>query len=367
MTSTHSRLAVVAGVLAGKAFNGGHVWTRISLIAGLQRLGFEVMLVEEVNAASTPDKQYFDRVCAQFSIDGYLVNENLSQEVVSRAETADLLLNIGGHLTNTTLKRGPRIKVYLDDDPGYTQLWIQAGLLKGRLEGHDFHFTFGQNVGRADCPLPVDGIGWRPMLPPVVLDQWPRVPPETHGFTTVARWRGGYGRVEANGRRYGQKAHEFRRFVDMPHLTSRRFEIALAIDPIDEVDRQLMHEHGWCLVDPHLVAAFPDDFRTYVQHAWAEFSVAQGVYVETRCGWFSDRTTRFLASGKPALVQDTGFSTNLPTGEGLVAFSTVDEAVAGALAIERDYEAHARRAREIAETYFDSDKVLGGMLDEVGV
>jgi hypothetical protein len=103
-----------------------------------------------------------------------------------------------------------------------------------------------------------------------------------------------------------------------------------------------------------------------VQGSAAEFSAAQGIYVETQCGWFSDRTVRYLASGKPALVQDTGFSRNLPTGEGLIAFRTLDEAVAGVRSIVSDYQCHSLAARAIAEEYFDSDKVLGSLLDEVG-
>ena len=128
-----------------------------------------------------------------------------------------------------------------------------------------------------------------------------------------------------------------------------------------------MRAHGWNIVDPSTVVGSPDAFRAYVQESAAEFSVARGIYVETNCGWFSDRTTRFLASGKPALIQDTGFAQNLPTGEGLVAFTTLEGVVAGADAIQRDYKAHAARARSIAEELFDSDKVLGHMLDEVGL
>jgi hypothetical protein len=145
----------------------------------------------------------------------------------------------------------------------------------------------------------------------------------------------------------------------------RRFEIALDIDSADERDMNALRDHGWHVVDPGVVASGPVDFREYVQASGAEFSVAQGIYVETQSGWFSDRTVRYLASGRPALVQDTGFSRNYPLGEGLVAFRTVDEAVTGALEIARDYENHCRAARAIAENYFDSDRVLGQLVDEV--
>jgi hypothetical protein len=260
-----------------------------------------------------------------------------------------------------------RVKVFLDDDPGYTQLWHHDGKLDGRLDGYDFHYTFGENIGRPDCPLPVDGIDWRPLRPPVVLDQWRIGSSHGDGFRTVASWRGAYGRLESDGHLFGQKAHEFRRFAEIPERVEDSFEIALDIGEADSADAGMLRAHGWRLVDPAGVAGTTHEFRRYVQESSAEFSVAQGIYVETCCGWFSDRTTRFLASGKPALVQDTGFTRNLPSGEGLIAFSTLEEAIAGAESIRRDHAAHARCAREIAERYFDSDVVLGRMLEEVGL
>jgi hypothetical protein len=365
--SASKPIAIVAGALASKAGNGGHAWSRISLVLGLRRLGFEVVFVEQLADAGRPEREYFERVCGQFHVDGYLLTGQPPYELVARAEAAMILLNVGGHLTFKEMTRAPRVKVYLDDDPGYTQLWRQSRLLADRLEGYDFHFTFGANIGRPGCALPVDGIEWRHLRPPVVLEQWPVANACHDGFRTVASWRGGYGRVEVDGHLYGQKAHEFRRFVQVPERIDRPFEIALDIHAADAADADLLCGHGWCLVDPAVVAASPDDFRHYVQGAGAEFSVAQGIYVETQCGWFSDRSTRFLASGKPALIQDTGFSRSLRTGEGLLAFSTLEGAVVGAKSIQGDYEAHSQAARAIAEEYFDSDKVLGRMLEEVGV
>ncbi len=365
--SEPTRVAVVAGVLGGKPGNSGHAWTRISLAVGLQRLGFDVVYVEQLPNAGPVQRAHFHRVCSEFSIPGYLLAGQVPYELISRLEDADLLLNIGGHLTIPELKGAPRVKVYLDDDPGYTQLWHLSDLLSGRLEGHDFHFTFGLNIGHPACSVPLNGIHWRPMHPPVVLDQWPRASTQGDGFRTVASWRGDYGRVEAGGQLYGQKAHEFRRFIHLPQYVDVAFEIALEFDSADANDVEQMRAHGWNIVHPSTVVGSPGAFRAYVQESAAEFSVARGIYVETNCGWFSDRTTRFLASGKPALIQDTGFARNLPTGEGLVAFTTLEGIVAGADAIQRDYKAHASRARSIAEEFFDSDKVLGHMLDEVGL
>jgi hypothetical protein len=358
---------LVGAVLAGKAGNGGHAWSRISFVEGLRRLGFNVVLIEQLANPSAAQREYFDAVCGEFAIDGHLLTGDPPYALSARAESAALLINIGGHLTRNELKLPARIKVYVDDDPGYTQLWHRDGLLNGRLDGHDFYFTFGQNVGRPGCALPAGGITWRPLRPPVVLDHWPPAATERRGFATVASWRGPYGRVESGGRLFGQKAHEFRRFAAAPEVIPEAFEIALDIDEADSADAGMMRAHGWSLLNPVDVAASPDAFRAYVQGSWAEFSVAQGIYVETNSGWFSDRTTRFLASGKPALVQDTGFSRDLPAGEGLVAFSTLEQAVAGAESIRIRYDAHADCAREVAERFFDSDLVLGRMLEEVGL
>lgn len=337
------------------------------MVVGLRRLGFDVVFVEQAAEITTGAREHFERVCTEFNIDGYLLAGAPQYELVARAEAATLLLDVGGHLTRPELKRGAKVRVFLDDDPGYTQLWQHDGLLPGRLDGYDFHFTFGENIGRPDCPLPVNGIDWRPMRPPVVLDQWPVESGHSHGFRTVASWRGAYGRVESDGHLFGQKAHEFRRFAEIPEHVEDKFEIALDIEAADISDAEMLKAHGWSLVDPASVTGTTDLFHDYVQESGAEFSAAQGVYVETCCGWFSDRTTRYLASGKPALVQDTGFTRNLPSGEGLIAFSTLAQAIAGAESIRRDHASHARCAREIAERYFDSDIVLGRMLDEVGL
>jgi len=264
--------------------------------------------------------------------------------------------------------RPARCKVYLDDDPGFTQFWEAAGTSSARLAEHDIYFTFGENIGRAGCRVPTGGIEWHPTRPVVVLADWPVAAVDAPGvFTTVATWRGPYGPVTWNGHTYGLKLHEFRKFVDLPRLTGSSFELALDIHSAEDSDITLLREHGWRLVDPRAVAGDPFAFRTYVQESAAEYSAAQGIYVETQCGWFSDRTVRYLASGKPVLVQDTGFSNNLPTGDGLIAFRTLDEAAAGAQSIASDYQRHSDAARALAEEYFDSDLVLGRLVEQTAV
>lgn len=351
-------LAVVAGALGNRPWNGGNAWTRLSWLLGLRRLGLDVRFAEQLPPdAPATAADYTRLVLDQFGI----VQAGGVEEIAGAA----LLVNIGGHLPLEPPLDAIPAKVYFDDDPAYTQIWHAAGTSAARFDGHDAYYTVGQNVGRAGSAVPAAGIDWRHILPPTVLEEWPVAPGRGTRFTTVATWRGPYGRVEHEGRTYGLKLDEFRRFVDVPLRACGEFEVALDIDPAEERDLALLSEHGWHLVDPREAAGTPDAFRSYVQGSLAEFSVAAGIYVETRSGWFSDRTARYLASGKPALVQDTGFSETLPTGEGLVAFRTPEEAVASADEILRNYERHAAAARALAERWLDSDAVLSRLLVDV--
>jgi hypothetical protein len=381
-------LIVVCGALANKPGNGGAAWTRLSWPLGLKRLGHEVYFVEQIAGTACTDASgvnceldqsvnlaYFRHVTEGFglgNVSALVLEEDArsvgvsAKELVDIADAADLLVNISGHLTLDALKRRFRKRVFIDQDPGYTQFWHVDGLAEDRLRDHHFYFTVGENIGTPVCGIPTGDIEWRPIRQPVVLDEWPACACGSGvRFTTVASWRGPYGRVTHDGVQYGLKAHEFRKFVALPLLTGQPFEIALAVHPADRPDVESLRTHAWTVVDPKSVAGDPFTFRSYVQDSGVEFSVAQGMYVDTQSGWFSDRTVRYLASGKPALVQDTGFGRNYPTGRGLVPFRTLEEAVRGADLITRDYEVHSRAARAIAEELFDSDKVVATLLRNV--
>jgi hypothetical protein len=348
---------VVSGALANKPRNGGEAWVRLSYVAGLRRLGHEVSFVEQIAEPKRDAVAWFREIVAQFRLDAALVRPDGSAVVGEPFAAADLLVNVSGNLTAPKLLARARRRAYVDLDPGYTQLWHAQGLVD--LGGHDVFFTVGENVGTAHCPLPVNGIAWRPTRPPVVLDDWPvAAAGDTARFTTISSWRGAFGPVDG----YGVKAHEFRKMAELPRRAAGTFEIALAIDPADARDRELLLGNGWRLVDPAAAARDPFAFQAYVQGSGAEFSPAQGVYVETRSGWFSDRTARYLAAGKPALVQDTG--SPLPSGEGLLTYRTVDEAAAGADAIVADYDRHSRAARRLAEEHFASDGVLTRLFED---
>jgi hypothetical protein len=380
---------VVSGAVANKHRQGGSIWVRMSWAEALCDAGFEVLFVEQIEEAACVDEAgasvsfeasanlaTFDRTMEDFGLtgsaalvctDGPRVHGMAAGDLLARAAEADLLVNLGGHLRWAPLLRCADRRAFVDLDPGFTQIWHQEGRDLG-VEDHHVHFTVGMNVGTPRCPVPTNGTEWRSIRQPVMLERWPQVDATPlKSFSTVASWRGAYGPVTWAGQTYGVKAHEFRRFLSLPREVEARFDLALDIHPGDAADIRRLEEHGWQLRDPAAAAADPNDFRRFVQESGAEFSPAQGIYVHTCSGWFSDRTVRYLASGLPALVQDTGFSQYLPTGDGLLSFRTLADACAGARSLLTDYDHHRRAAREIAEEYFAPERALCPLLEDMAV
>jgi hypothetical protein len=396
---------VIGAGLSRRPLNGGGVWARLQWFFGLRRLGFDVYVVDQLgrdscvgeDGALAPFERslnlaYFREIVEVFDLqgsaalifgDGEAVEGATADELLERAQDADLLINVSGKLGWEPLLRRCRRKAYVDTDPGFTQFSGTSASGDSSLVGYDRYFTTGLNVGSSRCPIPDGGIAWRPITQPVVLEEWPvSLAVDPARFTTVATWRGRpFGSLSDGGRIFGLKADEFLKFVEVPQRVEARFEVALnlnapkpllpagayppALDAAASEDVETLRRHGWRLVDPRVATPDPLAFRRYVQESGAEFSAAKGIYVETESGWFSDRTACYLASGKPVLVQDTGLAGLLPAGEGLVTFRTVHEAVDGARRIVQDYGLHSEAARAIAKQHFDSDRVLAGLLDEI--
>jgi hypothetical protein len=283
---------------------------------------------------------------------------------------ADLFLNVSGGTLLRDEYTACRRKVLIDTDPGwnhfrnYPRLDAWPDWQGGRgYRAHDHFFTYAERLGRPGCVLPSLGLDWQPTRPPVVLDAWrPEPPGDT--WTTVMTWKNFAETIEYQGVEYGTKEMEFPRVEGVPGRTRARLEVAVGGG---DSPRDRWRAAGWSVADSQAVSVTPNDYRSYVQRSRGEFGVAKNVYVATGSGWFSCRTVCYLAAGRPAVVQDTGFSEIIPTGEGLFAFTDPDGAVRGIDAVEADYPRHQAAARAIAREYFDSDRVLGDLLGRVGL
>ncbi len=281
------------------------------------------------------------------------------------AREADAILNLSGRMHRQEVLQAPRKRIYVDLDPGFTQIWHEQYGVDMNLRNHDVYFTVGLCLASAECLVPSCGISWNPTVPPVVLDAWHNDEAPGPHYTTVADWRG-YSPVQWQGTWYGQKSEEFLRILHLPRHTPAVLELCLAIHP-NEPDLNKLREAGWRIIDPQDRAKDPMAYRHYIQRSRGEFTVVKNGYRVGRTGWFSDRTACYLASGRPAIVQDTGFSNVLPTGSGLVCFNTLEEASEALRAVESDYAWHARAARELAREHFDSDSVLQRILQLAGM
>ncbi len=377
---------VLSGMIAGDPHQGGATWAVLQYLLGLRRLGHDVLFVEPLqdkalipagaSLEASGNAQYFLEVIERFHLTGTaallrvgtretvgLPYEHL-REFIRRA---DVLINISGMLADEELISRIPIRVYLDLDPAFVQMWHAVQGIDMRLAAHTHFVTIGQAIGQPECTVPTCGLTWIPTFQPIVLEHWPVAETINHdGFTTIGNWRG-YGSIEHEGIFYGQKAHSLRPLFSLPRRTREKFLLAMAIDPGESKDLAALSENGWLLADPRAVAGTPDSYQRFIQGSKAEFGLAKSGYVASRCGWFSDRSLCYLASGRPVLAQDTGFSRFVPAGEGLLSFTTIDDVLAGIEALNANYARHSRAARALAEDYFDSDNVLTRLLRQVGV
>jgi len=377
---------VFSGMIAADPFHGGATWAVLQYILGLRKLGHEVLFIEPMKPSSqrppnvplpaSDNVAYFRTVTRQFGIertsalllDGGKETVGLTYDDLLRfAKSADVLINVSGMLADPVVLDVIPRRVYLDLDPAFIQVWHHAYGIDMRFAAHTDFVTIGQRVGLDDCPVPTCGLKWLKTQQPVVLDEWPFTEPrESAELTTIGNWRG-YGSVEFDGRHYGQKAHSLRQFIALPRFTREKLAPALAIHPAEESDIAALSENGWKIQDPNHVASSPSNYRRFIQQSKAEFGIAKSGYAASRCGWFSDRSGCYLASGRPVIAQKTGFEEFLPTGSGLFAFETMEHILAAIEELRRDYQRHARAAREIAEENLDSDKVLTCLLDQIGL
>jgi hypothetical protein len=363
-----------AGIIARYPF-GGVAWCSLMYLLGLRALGHEVFYIEDtgecvydpVQNAIAIDPSY-GTAYIRDALEPFGLGDRWSfvnydgsyhgrsaEDVRRYCSSADLFVNLSGGVWfwRDEYARIP-CKIFIDSDPAFTQLAIAKAVpwyveFFGRF---DRLFTFGSNIGTPASPVPTGQLAWFKTWQPVTLADWRATTPPGASFSTVMTWQ-----MESFTDVGGNKDQEFLKVLDLPSRTTQPFELAI------NGPQKLLRAHGWSTVDAMHVSRTLREYRDFIHRSRAEFGVAKHTYVATHSGWFSDRTECYLASGRPALVQDTGWTEHLPSGEGLLAFSTPDEAVAGIDRINSDYARHARTATDIAREYFDADRVLPKLLE----
>ena len=388
--ATRGRI-VLWGLLAAFPF-GGMTWQVLHYLVALRRLGFDVWYVEDsdraVYSASTylvtedcaDNIQYLAEYMAALRLeDRWVFRTPGTDEVCGAAGSvselrqlyrqADAAINLCGAQEPRPDHREAKRLVYLQTDPVADQVAVARGDCERiqELDGYDFHFTYGENLGAEDCEVPVERYDWQTTRPPVCVDWWESEspPPESAALTTVAKWRHeSKDVVWGSATWHWSKDYEFRKFMDVAARATLPVEIA--VSSISEGDLASLREHGWRTV-PSASVKDPSDYRDYIRDSLGEFTVAKEQYVAPRSGWFSDRSVCYLAAGRPVVMQETAFSRYIPTGEGLFSFETGDEAVAAIDRIASDYPGHSRAATEIAKAYFSGERVVEDMLKGMGI
>lgn len=379
---------VVSAALSRPPFAPGSAWNRIHYLVGLRDLGHEVYFVEELSEGSCVDKRGNDAPLEN-SINARLFVANLKaigfeenscllaaggrdtvglsfDRLLDIASGADLLINFSGHLSSEPVLERFDHRLYLDQDPVYTQLWQSQYGCDLNFDLHDTFATVGMNIGTEHSSIPDCGVPWVRTLPPVVLSCWPhRSGPKGRAFTTVATWSH-FGDLSYRGEWYGSKREEFLRISDLPDRTGADFEIVVRhLREEDPAMKDLLEAKGWTLRDGRSMHDV-HDYRDLVAGSIAEIGVAKHAYIKGNSGWFSERSAQYLASGRPVLASSTGFERVLPTGQGLISFSSLEEAADGVASILDDHDGHGAAARDIAETFMDHRKVLPKLLESVG-
>jgi hypothetical protein len=275
--------------------------------------------------------------------------------------SADLAINVSGvNPIDPWFAEVPH-RILIDTDPAFTQIrHLTNPAARESAKRHTAFFSFGENLPAGTASVPDDGIPWQATRQPVALNHWPVTPGPCDGkFTTVMLWES-YPSREYAGRFYGMKSQSFGEFIDLPARVGSIFQIAMGGI---NLPHDALGAKGWQFCNPLDVARDPWTYQEFIAASKAEFTVAKHGYVTSRCGWFSERSACYLASGRPVVTQDTGFGDWLASDRGVLSFSTIDQAKAAIEAVNADYAVHCRAAREIAETYFASERVLSSLIE----
>lgn len=364
---------------------GGMAWHHLQYVMGLRDLGHDVYFLEDSDDAQWccydpqhntigTDPTYgldfarhtFDRVGLGERWAYYDAHRSrwlgpCAERALAICANTDLVLNVSCANPLRPWLTDIPVRVLIDTDPVFTQIRnLIDPVRRERSLRHNAFFTFAGNMTSSRCHIPDDGLSWQTTRQPIVLSAWPvTAGPDDGQFTTVMQWDS-YATREYAGASYGMKSQSFVPYTDLPRCTDAVLELSIGSE---SAPRALLREKGWIVRNPFEVANDPWTYQRYLQNSKAEFSVAKHGYVVSRSGWFSERSAAYLASGRPVLVQETGFSDWMGTGCGVVPFESPEGALAAIADIDARYELHCRKAREMAQEYFDSSRVLAELIE----
>ncbi len=385
-SGTHRLNIIIAGYIVGGPL-GGLVWHHLQYVLGLHLLGYNVLFVEDsddypscynpqtqqLTTDATYGLQFIEQVFAKYGLKNkwayynYHTNSwqgNSVAQIKIFAEKAEVFINLSGVNPLREMFQKIPVRVFIDTDPAFTQIrhLTEEGAMNNAKK-HNRFFSFGENFGKQNCTIPADGFDWLPTRQPVVMNVWNNDSNAdvTAKWTTVMQWDS-YKTRSYNGHDYGMKSLSFDAFASLPKLVTDKFE--LAIGSATAPREKLMHQ-GWLVADPVAITKTPETFQQYILASKGEWSIAKHGYLASNSGWFSERSCGYLASGRPVVVQDTGFSKLIETGNGLFAFTNMHEAIAAINAVNGNYPAHCTAAKNIAAEYFSADKVLASIMQRL--
>jgi hypothetical protein len=372
------------GSFVGYPQGGGHWSCFLQYLFGLDALGHEVFWLEVLSSCGNRarDQRSIDIFFKRFERYGFkdrcavlLYDQDIAEPTIETAQAygmskdrireiardADMLWDFACGLQQPLLSLFKR-RVLIDVDPGHLQ--ESALICNMGIHDHDVFLTVGSKIHDTNCEVPTLGLTWHRFMPFVYLPMWDIAPdPGEHApLTSVTQWT--WEQLWLDGRVLSvSKRDAYLRYLSLPQKTTRPFELAVNIHRRDHTgDRELLLRHGWKLVDPHRVAGSPAHYQRYIRCSRGEFQCPKPIHKLLKTGWFSDRSACYLATGRPVLAGETGFSDHLPTGRGLIAFNSLEEALGGVAEIDGNYPKHMRAARELAEEYLNAEKTLPAML-----
>ena len=372
------------GSLAKYPEGGGHWTWFLQYPLGLRALGHDVFWFEVLPSTGDDDKDqrlikiFFERAtqyglaesCALLVLNegdteplengtAYGKTKERIKEIV---RSADVLWNFCCAFRGSLLSLFRR-RVLIDVDPGHLQVSALQCEDMG-IHDHDAFLTVGGKLHDPDCEVPTLELTWHRFDPFVYLPMWEVTPDPgpLAPFTSVTQWT--WEELWLDGRVLSvSKRSAYLKYARLPQLARRPFELAVNIGQNDITnDRELLRSCGWKVADPHEVTGSPSSYQQYIAGSRAEILCPKPIYRELKTGWFSDRSVCYLASGRPVIAEDTGFSERIPVGNGLLAFHNIEEAAAAVADIDSNYARHSRAARELAEEFFNYRRCLDVML-----